>query len=103
MDVNELTLLNVPEEADQVADVALPPMIPAKLIVEPEHMVISVPAVAVDFSVTEMGSENVCAGQNPPVLLKLKSIVEFPLLGSVTVNGPATEPLTMAPVGQVQK
>ena len=59
MDVNELTSLNVPEEADHVAEVALPPMIPAKLIVEPEHMVISVPAVAVALAVTDIGSENV--------------------------------------------
>jgi hypothetical protein len=59
VDVKEVTSLNVPEEADQVDDVALPPMIPAKLIVEPEHMVISVPADAVALSVTEIGSENV--------------------------------------------
>ncbi len=86
VEVNELTSLNVPEEADHVAEVALPPMIPAKLIVEPEHMVISVPAIAVALSVTEIGSENVCV-QNPP-LLKLKSIEKFPLLGNVTVYGP---------------
>ena len=47
MDVNEFISLNVPVEADHVAEVAFPPMIPAKLIVVPEQMVISVPAVAV--------------------------------------------------------
>ena len=96
-----MTLLNVPDGADQVADVAPPPIIPAKLIVEPEHMLISVPAVAVALAETDIGSENVCV-QNPP-LLKLKSIEKFPLFGKVTVNGPATEPLTIAPVGQVHK
>ena len=75
-------------------------MIPAKLIVEPEHMVISVPAVAVALAVTDIGSEKVCV-QNPP-LLKLKSIEKFPLLGNVTVYGPWPEPLTIAPVGHVQ-
>jgi hypothetical protein len=39
--------------------------------------------------------------QNPP-LLKLKSIEKFPLLGNVTVYGPCPDPLTIAPVGQVQ-
>ena len=76
MDVKELTLLNVPEGADHVADVAFPPIIPAKLIVEPEQMVTSDPAeaVAVALAETDIGSENVCAAQKPPGLLKLKSI-----------------------------
>ena len=103
MDVNEFISLNVPVEADHVAEVALPPMIPAKLIVVPEQMVISVPAVAVALALTVIGTDAVCAKQKPPALLKLKSIEKFPLLRNVTVYGPCPDPLTIAPKGQVHK
>ena len=102
VEVNKLTLLNVPEGADQVAEVALPPMIPAKFIIEPEQMGISVPALAVALALTVKGTEKVCAGQNPPELVKLKVKLKFPLLGKVTVYGPDPEPLTIAPIGHVQ-
>ena len=56
--------------------------------------------VAAGLTVTVWVEET--AGQNPPGLVKLKLMLKLPLFGKVTVNGPAPEPLAVAPEGHVQ-
>ena len=65
MDVNEFTLEKVPLGALQVEVVAPPPIVPAKVMVPPAHIVCGAPAfaVATGFTVTVTLPEGVFAAQ----------------------------------------
>ena len=72
----------VPLGAVQVELVALPPILPAKVIVPPEHTVCAAPALAVAACVTLIVLVVLAAGQGPA--------------GSLVVNVNVTVPVKLA-------
>src|SRR5688572_21989469 len=83
VDVSELALENVPLGADQVEEVALPPIVPASVIVPPAQTVCTAPAFAVGAWLTVITTVEVTAVHGPAPS------------GSLVANVSVTVPLAM--------
>jgi hypothetical protein len=79
VDVKEFTFEKVPVGALQVALVALPPMVPANVMVPPAHTVCGTPAFAVAAGFTVIITVDVTAGQGPAGSSVVKVSVTVPL------------------------
>ncbi len=92
VEVSEFTSENVPLGALHVEVVALPPILPANVIVVPEHIVKAPPAFAVAAGFTVIVLVDVTAGQTPGafvVNVKVTVPVKFAAGVYVTVAGVA--------------
>jgi hypothetical protein len=80
VDVSELALEKVPLGALQVALVALPPMVPARVTVPPAHTDWAFPALAVAAAFTVMRTVELAAGQGPAGSSVVKVSITVPLV-----------------------
>ena len=79
MDVSELAFEKFPLGALHVELVALPPIVPAKVMVPPEHTVCGNPAFAVAAGFTVITTVDVTAGHGPTGSSVVKVNVTVPL------------------------